>query len=63
MYFIEYRILRNQMIRTVNSIRSSYYRDQIHNFRIFDPHSWWKHTQSLTCPHVSLCVGNLNHLA
>ena len=46
--FTEYRILRNRVIRTANSIRSSYYREQISNLRNCDPHRWWKHTKSLT---------------
>ena len=61
------------MIRTDNSIRSSYYREQISNLHNCDPHRWWKHTKFLTglgktsfdlhAMANSLCGGDVSILA
>ena len=70
---IEYRMLRNKVIRSASSIRSSYYQEQLSNLRNCDPRRWWKHTKSLTglgktssefyAMANSLCGGDLGVLA
>ena len=46
--YILYRRLRNKVIRTAKSIRSSYYLEQLSSLRNCDPRRWWKHTKALT---------------
>ena len=71
--FILYRRLRNKVIRTPKSIRSSYYLEQLSSLRNCDPRRWWKHTKALTglgkassnlhAMANSLCGGDLSTLA
>ena len=71
--FILYRRLRNKVIRTAKSIRSSYYLEQLSSLRYCDPRRWWKHTKVLTglgktssnlhAMANSLCGGDLSTLA
>ena len=71
--FISYRRLRNKVIRTAKSIRSSNYLEQLSSLRYCDPRRWWKHTKSLTglgktssnlhAMANSLCGGDLSTLA
>ena len=70
--FILYRRLRNKVIRTSKSIRSSYYLEQLSYLRHCDPRRWWKHTKALTglgkassnlhATANSLCSGDLGTL-
>ena len=71
--FILYRRLRNKVIRTAKSIRSSYYLEQLSSLLNCDPRRWWKHTKALTglgkassnlhAMANSLCGGDLSTLA
>ena len=71
--FILYCRLRNKVIRTAKSIRSSYYLEQLSSLRYCDPRRWWKHTKALTglgktssnlhAMANSLCGGDLSTLA
>ena len=71
--FILYRRLRNKVIRTAKSIRSSYYMEQPSSLHCCDPRRWWKHSKALTglgktssnlhAMANSLCGGDLSTLA
>ena len=71
--FIFYRRLRNKVVRTAKSIRSSYFLEQLSSLRNCDPRRWWKHNKDLTglgkassnlhAMAISLCGDDLSTLA
>ena len=69
---IEYRMLRNKVIRTANSIRLSYYQEQLSNFAIVtpavggniqNPTGMGKTSSEFYAMANSLCGGDLGVLA